>query len=77
MASVVYVKGSNKTIYAYSNNSYCDKQAKGTKHDRKCISHLNESTGEIVPNRKKSVKLPQQQCSIKSIGVSILLNRCC
>ena len=74
MASVVYVKGSNGTIYAYSNNSYWDKKAKETKHDRKCIGHLDESTGEIVPNRKKSVKPPKQQCSIKDIGVSLLLN---
>ena len=80
MASTVFVHSPNGTIYAYENISYWDKTEKKTKHKRKCIGHVDATSGEVVPNHKKGNKeeaLPRakQNCSVKGVGVSLLLDR--
>jgi len=79
VASIVYVNGTNGTIYAYENISYWDKQTKATKHKRKCIGHVDEVSGKVAPNHKKGAEgisaKPKQFCGVKGIGVSLLLDR--
>jgi transposase len=79
MASIVLVKAANGTVYAYENISYWDKSTKTTQHKRKCIGHVDETSGEVVPNRKKAEKCTpskaRQLCSVMGIGVSLLLDR--
>ena len=79
MASVVFVKAANGTVYAYENVSYWDKKTKATKHKRKCIGHVDEASGDVVPNHKKGAKEApagaRQFCSVMGIGVSLLLDR--
>jgi transposase len=79
MASVVFVKAASGIRYAYENISYWDKGAKKTKHKRKCIGHVDEASGKVVPNRKKEKKkaLPgaRQLCRVMGIGISLLLDR--
>ena len=78
MTSHVFVTNPNGTIYAYENVSYWDKQTKTTQHNRKCVGHLDETTGEIIPNRKKGSKRSltdtAQNCSVKGFGISLLLD---
>jgi transposase len=78
MASVVFVKATNGTVYAYENMSYWDKGTKTTKHKRKCIGHVDTATGDVVPNHKKEVattKNTERFCNVKGIGVTKLLGR--
>jgi transposase len=79
MASVIFVKAANDTVYAYENVSYWDKQTKTTKHKRKCIGHVDEASGDVVSNHKKGAKKTstdaRQFCSVMGIGVSLLLDR--
>lgn len=52
MSSIVYLRNSkSNTIYAYLNESIWDPEKKKNVYKRKCIGHLDPSTGEIVPNR--------------------------
>ena len=80
MASTVFVNSPNGTVYVYENVSYWDKTEKKTKHKRKCIGHVDAISGEIVPNHKKGNKeealaRTKQNCSVKGVGVSLLLDR--
>ena len=78
MASTVFVKNPNGTVYAYENVSYWDKATKTTKHKRKCIGHVDAETGEVVPNHKKGravgSETKTQTCIVKGIGISLLLD---
>jgi transposase len=75
MPSIVLVKATNGTVYAYENISYWDKDTKRTKHKRRCIGHVDETSGEVVPNRKKKTPSETRQfCSVMGIGVSLLLD---
>lgn len=53
MASLVYLKHKNGTVYVYQNESYWDKIAKKPRSKRKCIGHLDPETKEIKPNGKR------------------------
>ncbi len=53
MASLVYLKHKNGTIYVYENESYWDKIEKKPRAKRKCIGHLDPETKEIKPNGKR------------------------
>lgn len=79
MASIVYVKNPNGTVYVYSNESYWDKELKKTKHRRKCIGKLNQETGETVPTRghETAPALSEKQpgCSSMGLGPSLLLDK--
>lgn len=78
MASTVHVKAANGTVYVYGNISYWDKQTKTTKHNRKCIGHIDANTGEVVPNRKKGTQgksaTKKKHCGVSGIGISLLLD---
>ena len=79
LASLVFIKAANDTVYAYENVSYWDKRTKTTKHKRKCIGHVDEVSGDVVPNHKKRAKEApadaRQFYSVMGIGVSLLLDR--
>jgi transposase len=79
MASIVFVKAANGTVYTYENISYWDKNSKTTKHQRKCIGHVDTASGKVVPNRKKGEQeaplRARQFCCVMGIGVSLLLDR--
>jgi hypothetical protein len=79
VASNVFVKGLNGTVYVYENISYWDKHTKTTKHKRKCIGHLDADSKKILPNRKKKARAKSADtklfCDVKGIGISLLLNR--
>lgn len=51
MASTVTVKGKNGRRYVYEVESFWNKEKKKPDSHRKCIGHIDEVTGEIVPNR--------------------------
>ena len=78
LASIVRVKSANGKVYIYENVSYWDKQTKTTKHNRKCVGHIDKDTGEIVPNRKKGHRLraeiKSRYCRVTGIGISLLLD---
>lgn len=80
MASRIYVKNPNGTVYVYENESFWDKETKKTRHRRKCIGKLDSVTGEVIPTRKKG-DLPQVKteapgtCSILTIGPALLLDK--
>lgn len=79
MASRVKVKGKNGRIYVYENVSYWDKSEKKSKSRRRCIGHIDEETGEVVPNRpcKKRgsssaaapVKPSEVTCTVEQNGI--------
>ena len=85
MSSYVYVENPNGTTYVYENVSYWDKETKKTKHKRKSIGHIDPSTGEVVPNRKKgdaarmravaSNDADAPKCEITTVGVTRLLDK--
>lgn len=85
MASIVYVKGSNGTVYAYENISFWNKEKKKPDQKRKCIGHVDPESGEIVPNRKKGDAAKKlavahgsdgiPKCSVVGIGTFLLLDR--
>ena len=79
MASIVYVKNPNGKTYAYENISYWDKELKKTKHKRKCVGHLDDLTGKIVPNNTKGLKTPSEKnkhsCIVMGNGISLLLDK--
>jgi transposase len=79
MASIVFVKAANGTVYAYENISYWDKNLKTTKHKRKCIGHVDKTSGEVAPNRKQGEKetplRAKQFCCVMGVGIPLLLDR--
>jgi hypothetical protein len=73
----VFVTNPSGKVYAYENTSYWDKEAKKTKHIRKCVGHVDPTTGKIVPNHRKVPKGESTEnkfCSVSGIGVSLLLD---
>lgn len=54
MSSQVKVKAKNGRIYVYEVDSFWNKEKKKPDSRRKCIGHINELTGEIVPNRPRA-----------------------
>lgn len=54
MSSQVKVKGKNGRIYVYEVESFWNKEKKKPDSHRKCIGHIDEQTGEIVPNRPRA-----------------------
>lgn len=86
MASLVYLKHKNGTIYVYENVSFWDKESKKPKSKRKCIGHLDPETGTVKPNgkrggdRKHTEPKPETEppkCFTYSCGVSSLLDKVC
>jgi len=77
MSSIVYVNNPNGKIYVYENTSYWDKQAKKTKHKRKCIGHVDPNTGVVIPNHKKEPESgadTNHYYSVSGVGVTLLLD---
>lgn len=83
MSSYIYVKNPNGKTYVYENTTYWDKNTKSSKHNRKCIGHLDPLTNQILPNRKKGdvhqdtqakscEKTPR--CDVMGCGIALLLN---
>ena len=67
MSSIVYMKSKNgDKVYVYVN----EKTESGYK--RRCIGHLDEVTGEIVPNREKG---DSPTVATRSYGINLLLRR--
>lgn len=54
MSSQVRVKGKNGRIYVYEVESFWNKEKKKPDSHRKCIGHIDDQTGEIVPNRPRA-----------------------
>ena len=85
MASIVYVKGSNGTTYAYENISFWNKEKKKPDQKRRCIGHVDPESGEIVPNRKKGDTARKRaaayggdgrgKCCVTGIGTFLLLDK--
>lgn len=81
MASHVYVKNPNGTTYVYENISYWDKEAKKTRHRRKCIGKIDPDTKQIVSTGKKTDIKPDdalrksEQCRVLTIGPTLLLDK--
>ena len=81
MASTVTVKGKNGRRYVYEVESFWNKEKKKPDSHRKCIGHIDEVTGEIVPNRPcrkkgeatKPVAAPS--CSVIQNGILNLANK--
>ncbi len=79
----VYVKNPNGRTYVYENTSVWDKETQSVKHMRKIIGHLDNTTGEVVPNRKKGdaarAKAKTQEsksvCIVTNSGIKKLLNK--
>lgn len=60
-------------VYVYESESRWDKERKQCVCQRKCIGHLDPTTGEVVPNRKK-VAPTLSHPIVKSAGCSLLLD---
>ena len=54
MASTTIHRKKNGTAYAYSVESYWDKEKKAPRNRQVCLGRLNEETGEIIPSKKKA-----------------------
>lgn len=52
---IVYLM-KNGIKYAYTNEAYWDKEKKQSRSKRRLIGHVDEKTGEIVPNRSYNKK---------------------
>ena len=69
------------TTYVYENISYWDKEAKKTRHRRKCIGKIDPDTKQIVPTGKKTDVKPDdalrksEQCRVLTIGSTLLLDK--
>ena len=75
MASYVYVKNPNGTVYVYENESYWDSKEKKTKHKRQCIGKLDPVTKEIVPTRKPRQTDRKNGLEVATLGPLLLLDR--
>jgi len=54
MGSIVFYKNKKSGItYAYESTPYWDKEKQQGRSKRRCIGHVDSTTGEIVPNRPK------------------------
>ena len=60
LAAIVYQKNKNTGItYVYESSSYWDKEKQQSRAKRKCISKLDPTTGELIPNVKVDTDLEQ------------------
>lgn len=78
MASNIFVHAPSGTTYVYENISYWDKKEKKTKHKRKCIGHVDHTTGSVLPNHRKEESLEKHTgrfCHVKGVGISKLLDK--
>lgn len=65
MSSRVRVKSKTGRIYVYEVESFWNKAKKKPDSHRKCIGHIDEVSGELVPNRPRS-KAKQSLSTVKS-----------
>lgn len=73
MASLVYLKNRPTGItYVYVNEKTVDKTTGKQIYRRSCIGHLDESTGEIVPNNKRGTRSPPK---VMSYGLDLVFSR--
>ena len=87
MSSYVYNKSANGTTYVYLNESFWDRDARKTRHKRKCVGKLDPATLEIVPTSRARAgsqdlgpeALPaayaQASCRARILGPSLLLDK--
>lgn len=58
MATIVYQKNKKTgVVYAYESVSYWDKEKQQSRAKRKCIGRVDPETGQVVPTRKKKVRV--------------------
>lgn len=82
MSSLVHVKSKSGRVYVYEVDSFWNKEKKKPDSHRRCIGHIDEATGELVPNRPRakngcSVKAPKpaDQVSVQGIGNFKLIDK--
>ena len=67
MTSLVYLRNkTNDRVYVYVNEKVTDKEGRST-YRRRCIGHLDEETGDIIPNTHRS---QSPSADIEYIGMS-------
>ena len=67
MTSLVYLRNkTNDRVYVYVNEKVTNKDGKST-YRRRCIGHLDEETGDIIPNTHRS---QSPSADIEYIGMS-------
>ena len=56
MASISIHRKKNGAAYAYSVESYWDKEKKAPRNKQLCLGRLDEKTGEIIPSKRRPQK---------------------
>jgi len=78
MTCIVHHKDSKTgRVYVYESDSKWDKERKICVCTRKCLGHIDEVTGEVVPNRKRNNPQPndrKKEAIVKQIGTATILN---
>ena len=81
MPSVVIHRKKNGLAYAYSVESYWDKEKKAPRNRQVCLGRYNEETGEITPSKrssrteKRAASAPDVTASAKVFGPYLLLSK--
>ncbi|MEY8309699.1 transposase [Erysipelotrichaceae bacterium 51-3] len=82
MSSQVRVKSKSGRIYVYEVDSFWNKEKKKTDSHRRCIGHIDEATGDLVPNRPKAKngsvsksEKPSSVFSVEGIGNYALIDK--
>ncbi len=60
-------------VYVYESESHWDKEKKRCVCQRKCIGHVDPTTGNVVPNRKKNAPKSSNPI-VRSAGCSLLFD---
>jgi hypothetical protein len=73
----VHVDKKTGAKYAYSVESYWDKEKKTSRNRQVCLGRINEVTGEIIPSGRKKRSIKRAAAAAESDpGVTVCVCRC-